>query len=74
MKIRLIRPYKHYDTGFILDVTGGVADVLVSRRRPPIAEYVDAPQTLVPVMPGLSQLVESVVNATRPRKKNHAVE
>lgn len=55
MKVKLARDWRHYKSGFVLDTSPGVADLLVRRLKR--AEFIE---TLVPAVPGLSQLVGSV--------------
>ena len=67
MKIRFLRPWRHYKLGQEIEVERGLADMLVKRRR--IAELADDLQTLVPAGPGLQQFVSKVVDAMQPQKK-----
>ncbi len=65
VKVRLLREYKHLKPGFIMETSAGVANLLVDRFRPQIAEYV----TLVPEAPGLGQAVAAIANALNPPRK-----
>lgn len=41
IKVRLLRPYRRFLAGFVLETSPGVADLLCNRRRPPFGEYVE---------------------------------
>lgn len=64
VRVRLIRDWGFRRKGLILNTSPGVADVLVNRRRPPMAEYVEGDvsraETLVPAVPGVSQILSSL--------------
>lgn len=70
-KVRFKRPFRGWKGGDIAEVTRGVADMWVNRRK--IAEDVDGAlarsmnpvQTMVPAVPGLKQMVEAVTGRKR---------
>ena len=73
IKVRLLQPWRNFLKGAIISTNGGVADLLVNRKRPPIAEYV-APAatgvaTLIPPLPGLKQIVDQVRGSRKGKER-----